>query len=168
MEFYHEKDWVDFFDVSFFRSFSGNFHHLFKGNMIKKSGLLGISGFSGDSRDIKNGILSDDPIKAERSKLAQDLQINSFVEIIASYITILGGCDAIVFTAGIGENDGDIRRMVCERLEPVFGTRLNEVENKKRGEEVLISSDDSKIKIYVIPTNEEVMIARDTARLLNL
>ena len=58
--------------------------------------------------------------------------------------------------------------MVCERLEPVFGTRLNEVENKKRGEEVLISSDDSKIKIYVIPTNEEVMIARDTARLLNL
>ena len=136
--------------------------------MNKKSGLLGISGFSGDSRDIKNGILSDDPIKAERSKLAQDLQINSFVEIIASYITILGGCDAIVFTAGIGENDGDIRRMVCERLEPVFGTRLNEVENKKRGEEVLISSDDSKIKIYVIPTNEEVMIARDTARLLNL
>lgn len=136
--------------------------------MNKKSGLLGISGFSGDSRDIKNGILSDDSTKAERSELAQKLQINSFVEIIAAYITILGGCDAIVFTAGIGENDGDIRRMVCEKLEPVFGTRLNKEANSKRGEEVLISSDDSKIKIYVIPTNEEVMIARDTARLLNL
>jgi acetate kinase len=58
--------------------------------------------------------------------------------------------------------------MICEKLEPVFGTRLNEVENKKRGEELLISSEDSKVKIYVIPTNEEVMIARDTARLLNL
>ena len=136
--------------------------------MNKKSGLLGISGFSGDSRDIKNGILSDDKEKAERSELAQKLQINSFVEIIAAYITILGGCDAIVFTAGIGENDGDIRRMICERLEPVFGTRLDSVANSKRGEEVLISSNDSKVKIYVIPTNEEVMIARDTARLLNL
>ena len=136
--------------------------------MNKKSGLLGISGISGDSRDIKNGIENSDPVIAERCALAQKLQINSFVEIIASYITILGGCDAIVFTAGIGENDGDIRRMICEALEPVFGTRLNEVENKKRGEELLISSEDSKVKIYVIPTNEEVMIARDTARLLNL
>ena len=136
--------------------------------MNKKSGLLGISGFSGDSRDIKKGILSDDPVKAERSELAQKLQINSFVEIIASYITILGGCDAIVFTAGIGENDGDIRRMICEKLEPVFGTRLDAEANSKRGEEILISSNDSKVKIYVIPTNEEVMIARDTARLLNL
>ena len=136
--------------------------------MNKKSGLLGISGISGDSRDIKKGIENTDPVISERCALAQKLQINSFVEIIASYITILGGCDAIVFTAGIGENDGDIRRMICEKLEPVFGTRLNETENKKRGEEVLISSEDSKVKIYVIPTNEEVMIARDTARLLNL
>lgn len=137
--------------------------------MNKKSGLWGIAGInSGDSRDIKNGILSSDSKISERCALAQKLQINSFVEIIASYITILGGCDALVFTAGIGENDGDIRRLVCEALEPVFGTKLNEVENSKRGEELLISSEDSKIKIYVIPTNEEVMIARDTARLLNL
>ena len=136
--------------------------------MNKKSGLLGISGISGDSRDIKKGIESEDPVVSERCDLAQKLQINSFVEIIASYITILGGCDAIVFTAGIGENDGDIRRMICEKLEPVFGTKLDANENKKRGEELLISSSDSKVKVFVIPTNEEVMIARDTAKLLNL
>ena len=136
--------------------------------MNKKSGLLGVSGISGDSRDIKKGTESEDPNVAYRCSLAQKLQINSFVEIAGSYITLLGGCDAIVFTAGIGENDADIRRMVCDALAPVFGIEINEEENKKRGQETLISTPNSKIKVFVIPTNEEVMIARDTAKLLNL
>lgn len=131
--------------------------------MNKKSGLLGISGISSDSRDIKNAINEGN----QRARLAQTLQINSFVEIIGSYITLLGGCDAIVFTAGIGENDGDIRRMVCEKLS-VFGITLNVENNAKRGEELLISSANSKVKVFVIPTNEEVMIARDCARLLKI
>jgi acetate kinase len=146
----------------------------------KKCGFLGVSEYSSDSRDIEGAIrgefnekLSTCPKTEEEkarvsknSKLAAEILAYQVKKYIGSYAAAMNGLDAIVFTAGIGENDGDIRRMICEKLEPVFGTRLNEVENKKRGEELLISSEDSKVKIYVIPTDEELMIAKDTARLV--
>ena len=136
----------------------------FSNLMNKKSGLMGVSGVSSDARDIDAAVNEGNA----RADLARRMFIYRVKKYIGAYAAVLGGVDAIVFTAGIGENDGDIRRMICEKLEPVFGTRLDKEANSKRGEEIQISSNDSKVKIYVIPTNEEVMIARDTARLLNL
>ena len=130
----------------------------------KKSGLLGISGISSDSRDIENAIKEGN----KRAKLAQDMQIRSIVKTIGSYYAILGGCDAIVFTAGLGENNIGMREEVCKQLEPTMGTKIDVDANNCRGEFKVISSKDSKVKVLVIPTNEELVIARDTVRLLGL
>ena len=130
----------------------------------KKSGLLGISGISSDSRDIENAIKEGN----KRAKLAQDMQIRSIVKTIGSYYAILGGCDAIVFTAGLGENNIGMREEVCKQLEPTMGTKVDVDANNCRGEFKVISSKDSKVKVLVIPTNEELVIARDTVRLLGL
>ena len=121
--------------------------------MNKKSGLLGVSGISGDSRDIKKGTESEDPKVAYRCSLAQKLQINSFVEIAGSYITLLGGCDAIVFTAGVGENTPYVRKQAVGNLE-YLGVKLddNRNENCPRGQAYEISASDSKVKVIVIPT----------------
>ena len=83
---------------------------------------------------------------------------------IGAYMVALGGCDAIAFTAGIGENDKDIRKNVCKKLE-FLGVKLDEERNNVRGKATLISADDSKIKVFLMPTNEELMIARETLRL---
>lgn len=123
----------------------------------KKSGLLGISGISSDSRDVEKGVLDGN----KRCILAQDMFARRVVEYIAKYYVLMSGCDAICFTAGIGENSSMIREKIIERLN-VLGIKLDEDANKTRGEEKLISSKDSKIPCYIIPTNEEVMIARDT------
>ena len=126
----------------------------------KESGLLGISGVSNDSRDIEEGIEKGN----ERCKLAQKMYVRRIVDYIAKYYVLLGGCDAIVFTAGIGENSALTRKEVLESLE-VLGVEIDEVENNVRGVEKVITKPTSKIPVYIIPTNEELMIARDTYNL---
>jgi acetate kinase len=125
----------------------------------KKSGYLGLSGFSNDSRDIIDGMNRGD----YRATLAHNVQVKRIADYIGSYYVYMGGLDAICFTAGIGENAPEVRRDVIKAVE-VLGVKLNEAENQKRGEHV-ISTPDSKVKAFVIPTNEEVMIAREVVRL---
>lgn len=123
----------------------------------KQSGLLGISGVSSDSRDIEEGM----KIGNARCNLAQKMFTNRIIEYIAKYYVELGGCDAIVFTAGIGENSIHTRREVLDGL-AALGVKIDEEANDCRGVERLITTEDSAIPCYVIPTDEELMIARDT------
>ena len=123
----------------------------------KKSGLLGISGESSDSRDIEEGINRGN----ERCILAQKMYVRRIIDYIAKYYVELGGCDAIVFTAGVGENSIHTRREILDGLK-VLGVEIDEEANDVRGEERLITTENSKIPCYIIPTNEELMIARDT------
>lgn len=127
----------------------------------KQSGLLGISGVSSDSRDIEEGIKSGN----ERCVLAQEMYVKRIVEYIAKYYVLLGGCDAIVFTAGVGENSIMTRKQVLEKL-AVLGIKVDEEANNVRGVEAKITADDSSIPAYIIPTNEELMIAKDTYSLV--
>ena len=123
----------------------------------KQSGLLGISGVSSDSRDIEDGM----KVGNQRCALAQKMFANRIIDHIAKYYVQLGGCDAIVFTAGIGENSIHTRREVLDGLS-VLGVKIDEEANDCRGVERLITTEDSSIPCYIIPTNEELMIARDT------
>ena len=123
----------------------------------KQSGLLGISGLSSDSRDIEDGI----KVGNQRCALAQKMFVNKIIDHIAKYYVELGGCDAIVFTAGIGENSPHTRREIIDGL-AVLGIKIDEEANDCRGVERLITTEDSSIPCYIIPTNEELMIARDT------
>ena len=127
----------------------------------KESGLLGISGVSSDSRDIEDGIANDD----KRCILAQDMYVKKIVDYIAAYFVELNGADAIIFTAGVGENSITTRKMILEKLE-VLVVKIDVDANNVRGKEQLISAEDSKVKVYVIPTNEELMIATDTYDLI--
>ena len=126
----------------------------------KQSGLLGISGVSSDSRDIEDGINNGD----ERCILAQKMYVKRIVDFIAKYYVELGGCDAIIFTAGVGENSISTRMEVMEKL-ACLGVKPDEERNNVRGKEALISADNSKISVYVIPTNEELMIATNNYNL---
>ena len=126
----------------------------------KESGLLGISGVSSDSRDIEDGI----NVGNERCLLAQKMYVKRIVDYIAKYYVELGGCDAIIFTAGVGENSKATRREVMDSL-AALGVKVDEIANECRGEERLITTEDSAIPCYIIPTDEEVMIARDTYEL---
>ena len=123
----------------------------------KKSGLLGVTNVSSDMRDIDAGILEGN----ERCELVKRMFVNRVVEYIAKYYVEMNGCDAIVFTAGIGENSITTRRRIVNKL-GVLGIYLDEEANDSRGEEKLVTTADSKIPCYVIPTDEELMIARDT------
>ncbi len=128
----------------------------------KESGLLGVSGISSDSRDIEAAMLEDN----ERAKLTQKIYINRIVDYVAQYYFELDGkVDAIIFTAGIGENSPQVRRGVMEKLAAI-GVTIDHEANKARRKYQVISADDSSIRVIVIPTNEEVMIARDTYKLL--
>ena len=127
----------------------------------KESGLLGISGISSDSRDIEEGISKGN----ERCLLAQKMYVRRIIDYIAKYYVELGGCDAIIFTAGVGENAIHTRREVLDGL-AVLGVRIDEEANNCRGKEVKITTEESTIPCYVIPTNEELMIARDTYNLI--
>ena len=127
----------------------------------KKSGLLGISGVSSDARDIENGIKEGN----KRCILANKMYVRRIVDYIAKYYVELGGCDAIVFTAGVGENGIDTRAEVLKELE-VLGVVLDSDANNCRGKEVCITKEESKIPVWVIPTDEELMIARDTYNLV--
>ena len=127
----------------------------------KQSGFLGLSGKSSDFRDVWAGVEEGN----ERCKLAVDKYVKTVVDYIAMYYVELGGVDVIAFTAGLGENAIPVRKMICERLE-CLGVKLDEEANNTRGEEIKISTKDSKIDVYVIPTNEELMIAEDTYNLI--
>ncbi len=133
-------------------------------NMLnKKSGLLGISGISSDDRDICKAVENGNA----RAKLAHDMLEYEITKFIGGYMAVLGGCDAIVFTAGLGENQSSHRQVVCDNLSYLgvkIDSQLNEV--MVRGKEGKISSPDSKIDVYVIPTNEELLIARDTKEIV--
>ena len=127
----------------------------------KKSGVLGISGVSSDFRDVLAAADSGN----ERAKLALEIFYYKVRTQIAAYAGAMGGVDVIVFTAGIGENSSITRKEILKGLE-FFGFELNEENNEIRGKIQEISTEDSKVKVYVVPTNEELMIARDTARLV--
>lgn len=130
----------------------------------KKSGMLGVSGISSDARDIADAIAKGD----ENAIRTMKLYVNRCVNVIGGYVAQMGGCDAIVFTAGLGENDIDLRQQILDRLTPTLHVVCDPVRNNVRGKDTLISTDDSKVKAYVIPTLEELMIARDTYRILGL
>ncbi len=123
----------------------------------KKSGFSGVTGFS-DSRDVLAGVEKGD----EKCILANKMFIRRICDFIGQYYVRLGGCDLLIWSAGIGENEPRTRRDVCKELYPSLGTVLNEELNAQiHGKEALISAPESKIKVVVIPTDEEVMIARD-------
>ncbi len=129
----------------------------------KKSGFLGISGVSSDDRDVSAGAAAGN----ERCKLAIDMLEYEITKFIGSYMAVLGGCDAIVFTAGIGENQYSHREVVCKAFE-FMGVEIDVEKNKKiiHGAEGKISTPNSKISVFVIPTNEELVIARDTKQII--
>ena len=126
----------------------------------KKSGLLGISGVSNDSRDIEEGINKGN----ERCVLAQKMYVQKIIDYIAMYYFELGGVDAIAFSAGVGENSIRTRIDIMEGLK-VLGVIPDYEANNCRGEEVLVTTPESKVPCYVMPTDEEIMIARDTYNL---
>ncbi|MDE7413860.1 MAG: acetate kinase [Muribaculaceae bacterium] len=127
----------------------------------KESGVAGISGISNDMRDIEKAIEEGD----ERAKLALDMYEYRLLKYIGAYTAVLGGVDIIVFTGGVGENQPQTRERICKQL-AYLGVTFNEEANKSRGEEVVISDPDSKVKVVVIPTDEELMIAQDTAAIV--
>ena len=131
-------------------------------NMLnKKSGIAGLSEVSSDFRDITKAIEEGN----EKAKVALQAYVRTVVRFIGAYVAVMNGVDDIVFTAGVGENNSLVREAVCNSL-GYLGIKLDIEANKKRGEEVMISTPDSKVKVYVVPTNEELAIARETARLV--
>lgn len=131
-------------------------------DLNRNSGLFGVSERSSDMRDVLQGCEEGD----KNSILAKNKYVRRVVDYIAQYYVLLGGVDAIVFTAGVGEKNTLIRGEICDKL-ACLGVKIDSEANKIVGEVVKISSDDSKIDIYVIPTDEELMIARDTLDLIN-
>lgn len=127
----------------------------------KKSGVLALSGVSSDFRDIEAAADKG----SEDAALALDKFAYEVRKYIGSYAAALGGLDCLVFTAGVGENSAEMRARICEGLE-FLGVKIDDEKNKVRGQEALISADDSKVQVWVIPTNEELMIAQDTQELV--
>ena len=127
----------------------------------KKSGLLGVSGVSNDKRDIDEAAAQGN----QQAQLAQEMFVNRIVKYVGSYLALLEAKpDALVFTAGVGENDQPVRQAVCEQLQHL-GIKIDPQKNQVKGQEAEISTSDSPIKVFVVPTNEELMIARDTYQL---
>ncbi|MFP4369436.1 MAG: acetate/propionate family kinase [Candidatus Kapaibacterium sp.] len=134
------------------------------GMLNKRSGVLGISGLTNDMRDLIDEVEMHED---RRAKLALDMYSFRVKKYIGAYLAELNGCDAICFSAGIGENSAYIRKLVCQNLENI-GIELDDKLNEKAvgGKEMKISKEESKIAIYVIPTNEELVLARDTCRVV--
>jgi acetate kinase len=128
--------------------------------MNKASGLLGVTGLSNDVRDICAA--ADDG--NDRATLALELYANAAKKCIGSYVFEMGGIDAIIFTAGVGENSALMRQMILDGLE-ALGIQIDPERNAQRGGERIISSEDTRVKVMVLPTNEELMIAQDVCRL---
>lgn len=129
--------------------------------MNKKSGVLGISGVSSDFRDIENAASEGN----ERAELALKVFDNRVKKYIAAYASVMGGVDAVIFTAGLGENSADNRSSICAGLD-FMGINVCADLNATRGKEAFVNDPSSKVKVLVIPTNEELMIARDTVELV--
>lgn len=130
----------------------------------KRSGIIGISGLSNDMRDLEVEIAEHGD---RRAKLAIDMFCYRIKRYVGAYMAVMNGADAICFSAGIGENGPEVREAVCKDME-WFGVKIDKKANAKliRGKEGLISTADSKIQVYVIPTNEELVLARDTCRVV--
>lgn len=127
----------------------------------KKSGVQGMSGLTSDFRDIDEGIKKGN----NRARLAREVFCYKAAKVVGSYVAAMNGVDAIVFTAGIGENDGVVRKEICSYL-GFLGLTVDDEKNAVRGEEVVISTPDSKVKALVVPTNEELAICRETVALV--
>lgn len=135
--------------------------------MNKKSGFLGVSGLSSDSRDLSAAIEAGPSNEHyERANLAVNILVHQIKKYIGSYAAIMNGVDAIVFTAGIGENSASLRALVCENMEYLGVEFDKEANDGARGVVKKISTDASKVAVYVIPTNEELVIAKDTAAIV--
>ncbi len=130
--------------------------------MNKKSGMLGVSGVTSDNQEI--GKLA--AAGHERAQLVERMYSHQLTKLAGGYIAAMGGADAIVFTGGIGENNGSYRTYLCEKL-AFLGVKIDEEKNKIRGREIDIATPDSKVRVLVIPTNEELVIARDALAILN-
>ena len=128
----------------------------------KKSGVLGVSGVSSDFRDLDNAADEGN----DRARLALDLFDYSVAKTVGGYVAAMNGVDGIIFTAGVGENSASTRAGIVKYL-GYLGCELDTAANKKRGEEIFISTADSKVKLMVIPTNEELVIARDTRNIVS-
>ena len=128
----------------------------------KKSGLYGITGLDPDFRQIELASYEEDKPKA---KIAIELFTKTIAQFVAKYAVSMGGLDLVVFTGGIGENQTNVRKKICDYLK-FMGVEIDEEKNTIRGEEILITKPEAKIKAYVIPTNEELVIARDTKALV--
>ncbi|MCL5074608.1 MAG: acetate kinase [Chloroflexi bacterium] len=131
--------------------------------LIKRGGLLGISGLSGDVRDLEEAARSGD----QRAALALDVFVYEIKKYIGAYAAALSGVDALAFAGGIGENSVEVRRRVCSGLE-FLGIRLDPQKNNCRRVEAIISRDGARVKVLVVPTNEEIIVARETARLVGI
>ena len=132
-------------------------------NMLnKKSGVLAISGVSSDFRDLEDGAANGD----EKCQLALDKFCYEVAKYVGSYAAALNGIDILTFTAGVGENGPETRQAICDYL-GFMGVKLDPEKNKVRGKEMCISTPDSSVQVWVVPTNEELMIAQDTAELVN-
>lgn len=129
--------------------------------MNKKSGVYGMTGLSSDFRDIEDAAAAGD----EKAIVALDAYAQRVKKYIGSYMAEMNGADAVVFTAGVGENGIDMRASICENME-FLGMELDKEANKVRGKERVISTENSRVKILLIPTNEELVIARDTLALV--
>ncbi len=127
----------------------------------KKSGVMGLSGVSSDFRDIE----AAEQAGNERAATAQQVFNHRVIKYIGAYAAAMNGVDCICFTAGVGENNGVLRKQICENL-AYLGIQIDDEANSKRGEETVISTPDSKVKVLVIPTNEELAIARETVALV--
>ena len=130
--------------------------------MNKKSGMLGVSGISSDNQEIDRASREGN----ERCILVKKMYCHQLTKLVGGYIAAMGGTDAIVFTGGIGENSPEYRAAVCEKL-AFLGVKIDGEKNAIRGEELLISTPDSSVKVFVIPTNEELVIARDTLEIVS-
>lgn len=128
----------------------------------KKSGVLGVSGISNDNRDVISAAKEGN----FRAQLAIDMQRYQILKCVGSYIAAMNGVDAIAFTGGIGENDAELRADVCSNLS-YLGLQIDDEKNAVRGKEIKISTDNSKVDVYVIPTNEELAIAKDTTNIIS-
>ncbi|MDE6420748.1 MAG: acetate kinase, partial [Lachnospiraceae bacterium] len=130
--------------------------------MNKKSGVLGMSGISSDFRDLGAAADKGD----ERAKMTLDAYAYRVAKYIGAYTAAMGGVDVIAFTAGVGENNISMREMIGEYL-AFLGTKVDHEKNNLRGEEAVISTPESRVSIMVVPTNEELAIARETLRLVS-
>ena len=128
----------------------------------KKSGMLGISGKTSDNQEIERRARSGD----ERAALCENMYCHQIAKFVGSYMVAMGGADAIVFTGGIGENNPQYRAYLGEKL-AFLGVKIDDEKNHVRGEEIEISTPDSPVKVFVIPTNEELVIARDTLEIVS-